>query len=275
MLFSLYHMKEATLAAYTRELQRPGYEFWQGYPSSLGLVSQYLLDTGSALGEAAPRTVFPSSETLLDFHKDKIERATGARIADRYGNAEFAVSALQCPEGRYHVDTEFGVLEIDAHEECDDWVRGEIIATGFANPAMPLIRYRTGDVATLRKRGSCPCGRERPIIEQIDGRLEHYVVTPDGRCIGRMDHVFKDALQVKEAQILQSSPDAIRVRLVPRPGFDAKAERELESSFRKRLGEEITIDYEQVSEIERDASGKFRAVISEVPASKRGPLANS
>ncbi len=98
------------------------------------------------------------------------------------------------------------MLEIEPHEEGpEDWVRGEVIATGFANRAMPLFRYRTGDVATLRKHAGCSCGRSRPIIEELDGRIEDYVVTPDGRRIGRMDHVFKDALLVKEAQILQSS----------------------------------------------------------------------
>ena len=264
MLFSLYHMTPRNLAAYAEELQRPGYHFWQGYPSSIALVCQYLIDAGITLGNAAPRAVFTSSETLLDFHRERIVQATGAPVADRYGNAEFAVSVLQCPEGRYHVDTEFGVVEIDPHEETEEWVRGEVVATGFANRAMPFLRYRTGDVATLRRSGSCPCGRARPIVEEIDGRIEHYVVTPDGRRIGRMDHVFKDAHEVKEAQIVQRTPERIAVRLVPRPGFDARAQRELETAFRTRLGDQIEVAYEEVETIERDPNGKFRLVVSEL-----------
>ncbi len=270
MLFSLYHMTPRFLEHYARELSRPGrYRFWQGYPSSIGMICQYLLDRGIDLGVAAPKAIFTSSETLLDFHRDRITRATGASIADRYGNAEFSVSAVQCPEGRYHVDTEFGVVEIDPSEETDDWVRGEVISTAFSNRAMPLIRYRTGDVATLRKRGGCPCGRARPILEQIDGRIEDFVVTPDGRRIGRMDHIFKDALQVKEAQIHQPSLDRITVRLVPREGFGDADRRELEREFRSRLGDEIEIAYELLDAIPRGPNGKFRAVLSEV---KEGQL---
>jgi phenylacetate-CoA ligase len=269
MLFSLYHMTASNLRCYASELRRGGYRFWQGYPSSLALVSGALLDHGVELGDAAPRAVFTSSETLLDFQRERITRAAlGASVADRYGNSELSVSALQCPEGGYHVDTEFCAVEIDPHEETDEWVRGEVISTGFANRAMPFLRYRTGDVATLRKRGGCACGRARPQLERIDGRLEDYVVTPDGRRVGRLDHVFKDALAVQEAQIHQSDTHRILVRIVPRPEFDAAAQRRLEREFRKRLGGQILIDFDEVQAIPRLANGKFRAVISELPEGK-------
>lgn len=265
MLFSLYHMSLDNLAAYVDEL-REGFAFWQGYPSSMGLISQAIVEQNIDLGDARPRTIFPSSETLLDFHREWIIEATGAVIADRYGNTEFCVSALQCPDGGYHVDTEFGVVEIDPFEETEDWVRGEVIATGFANRAMPLLRYRTGDVATLRKKGGCSCGRARPLLEEIDGRIEDVIVTPDGRRIGRMDHVFKNTLQIKEAQIRQSSPDEISIRLVPRSGFDDRCEQELENELRTRLGRRIRIHYEQVNHIPRGENGKFRAVVSTLKA---------
>jgi phenylacetate-CoA ligase len=268
MLFSLYHMKPEFLDHYARELVRGRYRFWQGYPSSIGLIAQHLIDNDVELGAAAPRVVFTSSEMLLRFHQDRIQRATGAAIVDRYGNAELSVSAVECPEERYHVDTEFGIVEIDPHEETDEWVRGEIISTGFANKSMPFIRYRTGDVATLRKRGGCPCGRSRPVLEQVEGRLEDYIITPDGRRVGRMDHVFKEALEVKEAQILQPSPRRIIVRLVPRRGFGADAQRQLDRAFRTRLGNEIEIVYERTHAIPRSAHGKFRAVVSEIESER-------
>jgi phenylacetate-CoA ligase len=276
MLFSLYHMSEEHLAHYAAELARAGYTFWQGYPSSLSLVAAWMLDHGVELGGAAPRAVFTSSESLLEFQRDQIARAAGAPVGDRYGHSEFAVSAVTCPAGSYHVDTEFCVVEIDPHEDTPDWVRGEILATGFSNRAMPLLRYRTGDVATLRKKGSCPCGRARPILERIDGRLEDYVSTPDGRRIGRMDHVFKEAIEVKEAQLFQPSVDRLVVRLVPRSRFDGTARAALERALRDRLGDKIALDFEIAAAIPRLPNGKFRAVVSEVPGARlaaSGPAA--
>jgi phenylacetate-CoA ligase len=270
MLFSLYHMTPDNLEHYARELARPGYAFWQGYPSSLSLVAAWIADHGFDLGAAAPRAVFTSSESLLELQREQIARAVRAPIGDRYGHSEFAVSAVTCPEGRHHVDTEFCIVEIDPREETAAWVRGEILATGFANRAMPLLRYRTGDVATLLKRASCPCGRQRPVLERIDGRIEDYVVTPDGRRVGRMDHVFKDALEVKEAQILQPALDRLVIRLVPRPGFDAAARAGLERELRERLGAEIALEFELVDAIPRLPNGKFRAVVSDLAAGRLG-----
>lgn len=264
VLFSLYHMTPQHLDAYTAELARPGYRFWQGYPSSIALLAGHLIERGGALGEAAPVAVFTSSETLSSAQRARIEKATGSRVADRYAHSELAVSASECPEGGLHVDTELCAVEIDPHEEADGWVRGEILATGFANRAMPLLRYRTGDVATLRKGARCPCGRERPLLEAIDGRVEDYVVTPDGRRIGRLDHVFKDALSVKEAQIRQTESDRLHVLLVPLRGFDEAARRHVESELRARLGASIRIDLELVEAIPRQPNGKFRAVVSEL-----------
>jgi len=272
MLFSLYHMTPRNLEHYARELARPGYVFWQGYPSSLALVAGWINEHGFELGAARPRAVFTSSESLLDFQREEIARATRAPIADRYGHSELAVSALTCPAGCYHVDTEFCVVEVDPQERGPGTVRGEILATGFANRAMPLLRYRTGDVATLRQGDTCPCGRSRPVLERIDGRIEDYVVTPDGRRIGRMDHVFKDALEVKEAQIVQPALDRIVVRLVPRPGFDAAARRALEQELRGRLGDGIAIEIELADAIPRQPNGKFRAVVSELIPGRLGTV---
>ncbi len=263
MLFSLYHMGSEHLPAYVEALRR-GYRFWQGYPSSIGIIAQYLLETGTDLGPAAPHAIFTSSETLFEYQRKRIGDSTGALVADRYGNSELAVSALQCPDGSYHVDTEFGVVEIDAHERGEGWIRGEVIATGFANRAMPFLRYRTGDIATLREGRDCPCGRSRPILESIDGRIEDHVVTPDGRRLGRLDHVFKDTLQIREAQLYQPSPERLVVRIVPRPGYGDRDQDYLERELRSRLGRDILIHYEQVESIPRSANGKFRAVISDV-----------
>ena len=263
-LFSLYHMSPKHLIDYARELMRPGYQFWQGYPSSIALVAHYLLDHDLELGAAAPKAVFTSSETLLEGQRSRIEQATGASVVDHYANAELCVAVSQCPQGSYHIDTELCALEIDPIEETEDWVRGEVIATGFSNRAMPLLRYRTGDVATLRKKGGCPCGRRRPLLDRIDGRIEDYVITPDGRRVGRMDHIFKSTLEVREAQIYQPAVRQLVVRIVPGTGWGADVERRLDHELQSRLGKTMEISYELHDVLPRGEHGKFRAVISDV-----------
>jgi phenylacetate-CoA ligase len=135
--------------------------------------------------------------------------------------------------------------------------------TGLAGIATPFLRYRIGDVGARLKK-PCPCGRPGDVFLDIDGRLEDYVVTPDGRMVGRLDHIFKEQVHVAEAQILQETPDAIEVRVVPRPGWDAASRRILLRDIRARLGDQIRVDLNLVRTIAREPNGKFRAVKSHV-----------
>lgn len=268
-LFSLYHMTPENLPAYIDAIHDMPATYVEGYPSSIHLLARAMLDAGRPLAPGRVKAIFPSSESLLAFHRDEIEAAFATRIYDRYGTSEFAVSMTGCSEGLLHLDMEFGIVEVEATEETEDWVRGALLVTGFANDATPFIRYRIGDVGT-RSKHPCPCGRAGEVFLDVDGRIEDYVVTPDGRWIGRMDHVFKEQLEIAEAQILQEDASAIEVRIVPRSGFDAAAEASVLQEIRSRLGDEIRVDLKRVREIPREANGKFRAVKSRVGGMPRG-----
>ncbi|MHA7837082.1 MAG: phenylacetate--CoA ligase family protein, partial [bacterium] len=262
-LFSLYHMTPANLPAYVDAIHRLPAVYVQGYPSSLHLLGHAMLESGRPLPAGRLKAVLPSSESLLAFQRETIEEAFGAPIHDRYGTSELAVSMTGCTEGRLHVDMEFGIVEVEVEEETDEFVRGPLLVTGLGNDATPFIRYRIGDVGTRAKQ-DCSCGRPGESFLDVDGRIEDYVVTPDGRWIGRLDHVFKEQLDIAEAQVLQERKDAVEVRIVPRDSFDARAEQSLRKEIRARLGEEIQIELRRVEAIPREPNGKFRAVKSSV-----------
>lgn len=260
-LFSLYHMSPENLAHYVEGVHAAAGRYAQGYPSSLFLVGRAMLQAGRPLPAGRLRGVFTSSESLLAFQRDTIERAFGAPIRDRYGVSEFAVSMTECEKRGLHVDMEYGIVEVETREETRDYERGELLVTGFANDATPFLRYRVGDVGTRSKR-PCACGRPGDVFLDVDGRVEDYVCTPDGRWVGRLDHIFKEQLDVAEAQILQDSVQSVEVRIVPHPGYDETSQRKLMREIRSRLGEEIEVNIRIVAAIDREPNGKFRAVKS-------------
>jgi phenylacetate-CoA ligase len=260
-LFSLYHMSAENLPAYVEAVHASEATYAQGYPSSLHLIARALLDAGRPLPKGRLKAVFTSSETVLASQRRAIEAAFGAPLYDRYGASEFAVSMTGCEAGNLHVDMEYGIVEVEPQEETAEWVRGPLLVTGFANLATPFIRYRIGDIGTRRKQ-RCPCGRAGDVFESVDGRIEDYVVTPDGRFVGRLDHVFKNLTDIAEAQILQIALDRILVYVVPQPSFDEASERALLRELRARLGNEIAVQVERVTSIARQPNGKLRAVKS-------------
>ncbi|MCG3147282.1 MAG: hypothetical protein PCFJNLEI_00721 [Verrucomicrobiae bacterium] len=246
LLCSSYHIDPP---AYAAAFQKYRPDFIHGYPSSLcqlGLPAEALAKTGGY----KPKAVFTASETLLDHQRAAIEAGFGAKVFNWYGNTEMTCNIVECAAGNLHYRTDYGFLEL-----LDD---GTMIVTGLNNRAMPLIRYRIGDRATA-KAGACSCGVAFPLIERIEGRVEDYVRTPSGRLIGRLDHLFKDARYVKEAQIVQRQLDEIIIRVVKTGPFD---EAPVRAEARQRLGD-MRVTFEYVDRIERTAAGKFRFVISE------------
>jgi phenylacetate-CoA ligase len=262
-LFSLYHMTPANLRAYVDGIHAAPARYVQGYPSSIHLAARALLDAGRPLAPGRLAAVFTSSESLLAFQRETIEQAFGAPVRDRYGVSEFCVSMTECRERRLHVDMEYGIVELEVEETSEEWERGPLLVTGLANDATPLLRYRVGDVGT-RAKAPCPCGRPGDVFLDVDGRIEDYVMTPDGRLVGRLDHIFKQQLDVAEAQIVQETKDAVTVRVVRRPSWSAASERGLLKEIRSRLGDAIRVDFVYLEAIERERNGKFRAVKSAV-----------
>lgn len=262
-LFSLYHLAPENLRHYVVPIHDAPARYVEGYPSSLYLVARALLDAGRPLPAGQMAAVFTSSESVLAFHRDAIERAFGAPVRDRYGTTEFAVSMTGCDAGHLHVDSEFCVVEVEPVEETEVYVRGPLLVTGLSNYATCFLRYRIGDTGTKLKT-PCSCGRPGDVFEAIEGRNDDYVVTPDGRRIGRLDHIFKGLLDVAEAQILQDHEQAITFLIVPRPSYDNACRKKLMKEIRARLGHEIEVEIRLVGRIERGPGGKFRAVISKV-----------
>lgn len=262
-LFSVYHMSQQNMPAYVDEIHTSAARYVQGYPSALHLAARALLDMGRPLPVGRLAAVFASSESLLGFQRDTIEKGFGAPVFDHYAATELAVSMTACGQQRLHVDMEFCIVEVEPVEETDQYVRGPLLVTGLGTDASPFLRYRIGDVGT-RAKLPCPCGRPGDSFMDIDGRVEDYLVTPDGRLVGRMDHVFKSQFDIAEAQILQETKEAITVMVVPRPTYRHTSQKSLISELRGRLGNAIRIDVRLVDGIPRESNGKLRAVKSAV-----------
>jgi len=260
LLCSSYHFTPQNLPYYMEALSLFAPDFIHGYPSSLYVLAQFVTENG--LRSLRPHAVFTASETLLEFQRALIERAFAAPVFNWYGTTEMTCNIVECACGSLHYRTDYGLLEL-----LDD---GDMVATGLINRAMPLIRYRAGDVATTLA-GECDCGCAFPLIERIEGRVESYIRTPDGRYLGRLDHIFKGIEHVREAQIVQRQLDEVVLRIVRADGYSAGDEKGILSQARQRLGSSLRIRCEYVDAIERFPSGKFGFVVSELPPEQREP----
>lgn len=262
-LLTMHHLTPKAVRPIIDFLNSRQFAFWSGYPSIIHALVLSATDAGLSL-DSAPRVVTTGAENVLDTQRRDIAAFTHAVLTDTYGFSEGCGNASPCPHSRYHEDFEFGILECVNGERIDkDRTRGSIVCTGFANLDMPFIRYLTGDVGVWDTSGGrCACGRDSPVLLSIEGRMDDYVLTPEGRRIMRFDYLFKHTSNVKEAQVVQREPGTVTLRIVRRPGYGSGDEELITELVHCWISPRLEVVYEYVDEIERDRNGKFRAVRS-------------
>jgi len=262
LMMSSYHLAPATVAAYVEALERFDPVVVQAYPSSIAFIARYLLNARRGYRGRRLRSVVTSSETLTPADRLAVEHAFGCRVFDYYGSAERVALIQTCERGTYHVASDYSLFELRPREGG----LYEIVGTGFFNRLMPLIRYRTGDlVEPGGAADTCGCGRAFPVIKRVIGRADDYVVTPDGRLVGRLDHVFKGVGGIAAAQIVQESVDEVVIRIVPYRDFTREHRRRLIEQTQRRIGTGMRVHIDLVDDIPRGPNGKFRAVVRKVP----------
>jgi phenylacetate-CoA ligase len=173
---------------------------------------------------------------------------------------------LQCREGNFHELTETGVIEVITPdgELAKPGEAGELVITSLINDAMPMIRYRTGDIG-VKTEGFCTCGRTSPILKEIVGRIADFIVTPDGRHVSHLNFVFEVTSNIIEAQLVQEKIDELTVNLIVHPDYNDNDKKLILAGLRSLLGEEMKITIQVVEEIQRTKEGKLKFVISKVP----------
>ena len=269
-LLTMHHLTPGKIASVIEFLNSNRFDFYSGYPSIIHMLALSASEAGLSL-TAPPRAVVTGAENMLGFQRRDIQKFTGAILTDQYGCSEGCGNASHCPEFVYHEDFEFGIMEGVELESGNP--AKSILCTGFGCEGFPFIRYEVGDAAVWRDDGgACRCGRRSRVLLRIEGREDDYVVTPEGARIMRFDYVFKDALNVKEVQIVQEQPEGVTARIVRRPAYCSRDESEILREIQRWISPRLKVHFEYPEEIERTANGKFRAVVSRLKPPSYTPV---
>jgi len=260
-LISAFDLGESALAAYARIITKHRPLRLYGYASAIYLLAQFLEREGWR-PTWRMHAVFTTAETLFDFQRKTIEAVFGCPVAIEYGARDGGNMANECPHGGLHIPAEGVVLETDAI--TSDGL-GEIVVTNCHRPAMPLIRYRTGDIGELADE-RCPCGRSLPLLKRVEGRRTDFLVAPNGRILHALALIYalREMERVREFQIVQDELDSVVVFVVAMPAWSRDDDEHVRRAVQARLGTEVRVKVETVETIPRTTSGKFRYVVSRV-----------
>jgi phenylacetate-CoA ligase len=270
-LISAFDLSTEALAQYTDLIFKYRPKKLYGYASALAYLASHLEKMGRAVESDWPKAIFTTAEPLLPHQRAAIRDGFHCQIATEYGSRDAGLIAHECPRGRLHINAERIIVEIAEDKQFGNPGKGEIVITNLLSSAMPLIRYRTGDIGQLDP-SPCECGRGLPLLSYVEGRQTDFLVTPSGKVIHALAiiYVLREIPKVKEFQVTQETINEVVIQVVAESSLSRTERMALVNRAQMALGKDMKITIEQVEEIPRLPSGKFRYVISKVAEERLG-----
>jgi Coenzyme F390 synthetase len=133
----------------------------------------------------------------------QLEKSFGIKAYDSYGLSEMMGPgvAFECKEqdGLHIWEDAFIVEVLDSRgEPCAPGEKGELVLTTLCKEALPMIRYRTGDITTIME-DECPCGRTSVRLNKFYGRADDMLIIRGLNVFpSQIEHILMDMPEVGE-----------------------------------------------------------------------------
>ena len=219
------------------------------HPSILFFFSNFLNSNNLTL-DFHKKIFEPSGEMLFKYMEESIKNTLNCKIHNRYGLAEFGIVGYDFGFGEDN--NRIDILDSEVYPEE---INGELVLTGLRNTFMPLLRYRTGDLAKLCK------DKNGLYIKNLSGRT-HDMFSIGNKVystINIMDILDHKVKGVKEFQIDISGYKNI-LKIVPESNIDITIHKK---KIRHFLGDDFIINYVKSSDLKViGIRNKFRHVIT-------------
>ncbi len=257
-----FHLTDAAMHVAFEKLNRWNPGTILAYPSSLYQFAKFISDNGLRPTWKL-KGIISSAEMLPQYYRNLAEAVFDVKVFNRYGGREVGLIAMECAEGRMHINCRDLYLEIDSPDPYTH--PGDILITQLNNYAMPFIRYRIGDIGLLSDE-MCPCGNALPILADLLGRSTATFRTRTGTLIhgGYFTQQFYDVQGVSQFQLIQETLDRCVLKLVINDQWRETTRRYLVMKIQEALGADVSVEVVFVDDIPLPLSGKREFTISKV-----------
>jgi phenylacetate-CoA ligase len=232
------------------------------YAGALGAFAEYLADTGQRAAAYPTKALVTGAEKLLPHHRAAAETVFGRPVHERYGTRDVALIGFQL-NPRQSLDYVVDWANVFVEPE-NDGTESSILVTKLNADAMPMIRYRVGDIARFPP-DSRP-GHPALTLHEVIGREVDRIWLPDGRWMNGLafPHMLKD-YGVRLFQIVQAADFSVVLNIVPGTGYSESASEAVLRTVRANLCH-ISVELRLVDDIPRSRASKWLPVVSHVDA---------
>ncbi|MGH2739650.1 MAG: phenylacetate--CoA ligase family protein [Actinomycetota bacterium] len=215
------------------------------------------------------------SEVLTPEMRAELRARFGADSVDIYGLGESSTVSWQCSRRNYHVDADAVIVEIldEGGSALEPGQIGEVTLTTLWQTTSPLVRYRTGDIAALLPE-PCNCGLPLPLMSQVEGRRDDWVIAADGRRIAPFRFLIgtlgTDLVRdhVRAYRVIQQALDDFVIEVEWKDPAPEKVADRARAAYSRVVGMPVRVAVRSVERLTNPQAGKFRMVESLVKPEK-------
>lgn len=261
-------MSNAIIHKYIKEINLKKPKIMLGYVQSVYEMAKFIKMFNKQIHKL--NSIITSAGVLTPEIRDYIESIFNTKIYNRYGSREVSVIGSSCEKSsKIHIDMYQKFIEIldDESNTLEEHEKGNIIITDLTNYAMPLIRYKIGDIGSL-DFSQCSCGRGLIRLNNVFGRNVDIFKNEMGELIDGefFTHLFYFRENIKKFQVIQEKLNEIHVNIVTldNNNLNKHIQEEIIKNIKLVMGENCKVFFDYVNDIEPTYSGKFRYTISKL-----------
>jgi len=269
---SAFDLSDRVLDKYLWLIEKKKLKYLMGYPGSLYYLALRAAQTGFNLKMEG---IVSWGDNLYAHYRKAMETQFGCKITDTYGCGEGIQVAAQCRVGGggYHIFMPHVAVEVVDNEGHPVLAgeSGNILLTRLDAGAMPLIRYKVGDIGKKHVLDSCSCGRGLEMLAQIEGRDTDVIITPNGNrlIVHFFTGIFEYFPSIDTFRITQERPESICVEIVPRPDFKPEHWDHIKKEILEKGDPDLKIDMVLLRDIPQESCNKRKFVVSRLGAKEQ------
>lgn len=249
-------------------------KFIIGYPSAINEFAKVILENN--LNHKIDGIITLGDKLFPHFVKNFNLAFENPKISDTYGCAEGLLMACSDDNPYYYIMSPHVYIEIvdDFGQLLPDGIMGNVLVTSLTNQAMPLIRYKLGDLAIKLPKEKCPKDRKYnyPMLEKIIGRETDLVYSNSGKILNV--HSFTGIIEfypeIKQFKIIQKEKSNIDFEYITDNNFNFTTEIliQIEEKINKLTESSLKIEFIKVDNIAATPSGKPQIIESYIKNNK-------
>jgi len=194
----------------------------EGITCIVGIPMQimYFSRVKSEVFKSRIKKVLLSTDYVPQALINELTHLYGCKVFTHYGMTETGYGGgVECEAlNGYHMreaDLYFEIINPDTGKAALEGQTGEVVFTTLTRQAMPIIRYRTGDVAAFSS-STCVCGTFLKTMNRVIGRMDNKVCIKDNKFIylRDLDEIVLEFKEVIDYKVSKKEADKLTIEVI-------------------------------------------------------------